>query len=119
MASTYTTTLARSTDTTVAVLVRKDDGKTYGVTFAGQLVVCSCPDAMYRGRVCKHARLAVEDLRAAFLAAVEANIANPTDERFAAVEAASDAYSRASAWVWCAEQREAAQALRAAAKAAA
>jgi hypothetical protein len=51
-------TLTRQTETELRGLVRNGDGKEYGVTLTEALTACSCPDALYRGVVCKHATAA-------------------------------------------------------------
>ena len=35
--------------------MKNGEGKEYGVTLTEAGVFCSCPDALYRGSVCKHA----------------------------------------------------------------
>ena len=47
--------LTRQTETEIRALVENGDGKEYGVTLTEAGVFCSCPDALYRGSVCKHA----------------------------------------------------------------
>jgi len=39
----------------IRVLVKNGEGKEYGVALTEAQVFCSCPDALYRGSVCKHA----------------------------------------------------------------
>ena len=48
-------TLTRRTEAEIRALVRNGDGHTYGVTLTAHGAFCSCPDALYRGLVCKHA----------------------------------------------------------------
>src|SRR5262245_3350 len=50
-----TMTLQRHTETEVRALMRNGVGKDYGVTLPEAKAFCSCPDALYRGTVCKHA----------------------------------------------------------------
>src|SRR5215471_15850737 len=51
----FTMTLTRQTETEIRALVKNSEGKEYGVTLTEATVFCSCPDALYRGSVCKHA----------------------------------------------------------------
>ena len=39
----------------IRALVKNGEGNEYGVTLTGAGVFCSCPDALYRGSICKHA----------------------------------------------------------------
>ncbi len=48
-------TLTRQTEAEIRALVKNGEGKEYGVTLTEAGVFCSCPDALYRGSVCKHA----------------------------------------------------------------
>jgi len=50
-----TVTLTRQTDVEIHALVKKGDGIEYGVTLTEHGSSCSCPNALYRGRTCKHA----------------------------------------------------------------
>src|SRR5215471_5052987 len=50
-----TMTLTRQTETEIRALVKNGEGKEYGVALTEAKVFCSCPDALYRGSVCKHA----------------------------------------------------------------
>src|SRR5215471_13083078 len=50
-----TMTLTRQTEAEIRALVKNGEGKEYGVTLTEAQVFCSCPDALYRGSVCKHA----------------------------------------------------------------
>jgi predicted nucleic acid-binding Zn finger protein len=50
-----TMTLTRQTEAEIRALVKNGTGKEYGVTLTEAGVFCSCPDALYRGSVCKHA----------------------------------------------------------------
>src|SRR5262245_52798334 len=50
-----TMTLTRQTGDEIRALVRNGEGKEYGVTLTEAQVFCSCPDALYRGSICKHA----------------------------------------------------------------
>jgi hypothetical protein len=50
-----TMTLTRQTDAEIRALVKNGDGIEYGVTLTGHGAFCSCKDALYRGRACKHA----------------------------------------------------------------
>ena len=51
----YTITLASQSDTEIRGFVANGDGKQYGVVLTEGHAFCSCPDAMYRKAVCKHA----------------------------------------------------------------
>jgi hypothetical protein len=50
-----TITLTRQTDAEIRALVKNGDGIEYGVTLTGHGAFCSCKDALYRSRACKHA----------------------------------------------------------------
>ena len=50
-----TMTRTRQTAGEIRALVKNGEGKEYGVTLTEAGVFCSCPDALYRGSVCKHA----------------------------------------------------------------
>jgi hypothetical protein len=50
-----TMTLTRQTEDEIRALVKNGEGKEYGMTLTKTHVFCSCPDALYRGSVCKHA----------------------------------------------------------------
>jgi predicted nucleic acid-binding Zn finger protein len=52
-----TMTLTRQTEAEIRALVKNGEGKEYGVTLTKAAVFCSCPDALYRGSVCKHATI--------------------------------------------------------------
>jgi predicted nucleic acid-binding Zn finger protein len=52
---TYTITLASQSETEIRGFMANGDGKEYGVVLSEGHAFCSCPDAMYRGAVCKHA----------------------------------------------------------------
>lgn len=59
-----TVTLTRQTEAEIRALVKNGSGKEYGVTLTAAGTFCSCPDALYRGTVCKHATaLALSALR--------------------------------------------------------
>lgn len=49
-----TVTLTRQTDAEICALVKNGDGREYGGTLTEHGAFCSCPDALYRGGVCKH-----------------------------------------------------------------
>ena len=51
----YTIMIASQTDEEIRGFVTNGDGKHYGVVLSEGLAFCSCPDAMYRKSVCKHA----------------------------------------------------------------
>jgi len=51
----YTITLASQSDTETRGFVANGDGKEYGVVLSEGHAFCSCPDAMYRKGICKHA----------------------------------------------------------------
>jgi hypothetical protein len=48
-------TLTRQTPIEIRALVKNGEGKEYGVTLTAAQMLCSCPDALYRGSICKHA----------------------------------------------------------------
>jgi uncharacterized Zn finger protein len=52
---TYHTTITRQTEEEVRGLVKKGSDKEYGCTISTAGAFCSCPDALYRGNICKHA----------------------------------------------------------------
>ena len=52
---TYQTTITRQTEEEVRGLVKKGSDKEYGCTISTAGAFCSCPDALYRGNICKHA----------------------------------------------------------------
>ncbi len=52
MSGAYQVTVTRQEEGYVAGYVK--NGREYGVTFTGTMTTCSCPDSMYRGKVCKH-----------------------------------------------------------------
>jgi uncharacterized Zn finger protein len=59
-----TVALTRQADSELRGLVKNGDAKEYGVTLTEGCAFCSCPDALYRGLVCKHAvALALHVLR--------------------------------------------------------
>ncbi len=47
-------TLTRQTEAEIRALVKNGEAKEYGVTLTEAGVFCSCPDALYRGSICKH-----------------------------------------------------------------
>lgn len=51
----YQTTITLQTTEEVRGLVKKSDAKEYGCTITAAGAFCSCPDALYRGTICKHA----------------------------------------------------------------
>src|SRR5262245_40843896 len=51
----YTITLTGQSETELRGFVTNGDGTRYGVVLAPQRAFCSCPDAMFRHTVCKHA----------------------------------------------------------------
>lgn len=51
----YHITLASQSETEIRGFVANGDGKEYGVVLSEAHSFCSCPDAMYRKSVCKHA----------------------------------------------------------------
>ena len=60
----YQMTITRRTPEEVRGFVKKNDGKEYGCTITEVGAWCSCPDALYRGGICKHAVvLALDVLR--------------------------------------------------------
>ena len=61
----YTFTLASQTETEIRGFVANGDGTQYGVVLTEGHAFCSCPDAMYRKGICKHAvALALHAIRA-------------------------------------------------------
>ena len=60
-----TVTLTWRTEAEIRALMQNGEGsKEYGVTLTETLTTCSCPDALYRGVICKHATvLALSMLR--------------------------------------------------------
>jgi hypothetical protein len=50
-----TVTLTRQTEAEIRALVKNSGGTDYGVTLTASDTFCSCPDALYRGAICKHA----------------------------------------------------------------
>jgi len=62
----YTITPTAQTETEVRGYVKNGDGHQYGVVLTEGQAFCSCPDAMYRKAVCKHAvALALHVIRTA------------------------------------------------------
>ena len=60
----YTVTVALQSDSEIRGFVANGDGKEYGVVLSQEHAFCSCPDAMYRKSVCKHAvALALHTIR--------------------------------------------------------
>src|SRR5215813_11419065 len=56
-AGAYAITLTGQTEAEVSGFVVNGDGTQYGVVLTEDRTFCSCPDAMYRKSVCKHAVL--------------------------------------------------------------
>jgi len=52
---TYRTTVTLQTEEEVRGYVRKGHDTEYGCTITAAGAFCSCPDALYRGTICKHA----------------------------------------------------------------
>lgn len=52
----YTITVTRQDEDRVSGYVVNGEGKEYGVVLIGKQTFCGCPDAMFRGTVCKHHR---------------------------------------------------------------
>ena len=52
---TYRTTITLRTEEEVRGVVKKGNDKEYGCTITPAGAYCSCPDALYRGNICKHA----------------------------------------------------------------
>ena len=52
---TYQTTVTLQAEEEVRGLVKKGTDKAYGCTITPAGAFCSCPDALYRGSICKHA----------------------------------------------------------------
>lgn len=50
----YTVTVTARSEEKVSGYVVNGDGKEYGVVLTSEMTTCSCPDSMYRHRVCKH-----------------------------------------------------------------
>jgi len=60
----YQMKITRRTQQEVRGFVKKGDGKEYGCTITEAGAWCSCPDALYRGGICKHAvALALDVIR--------------------------------------------------------
>jgi hypothetical protein len=60
----YEVTITRRSDEEVRGVVKTVDGNAYGCTLTPLGAFCSCPDALYRGNICKHAVvLAVQAVR--------------------------------------------------------
>ena len=60
----YAITLASQTAAEIRGFVANGDGKQYGVVLSEGHAFCSCPDAMYRKGICKHAAvLALQVIR--------------------------------------------------------
>ncbi len=57
MSGAYTIALASQTEAEIRGFVANGDGKEYGVVLTEGQAFCSCPDAMYRKAVCKHATI--------------------------------------------------------------
>jgi predicted nucleic acid-binding Zn finger protein len=51
----YTIALAGQSESEMRGFVTNGDGKQYGLVLSEEHAFCSCPDAMYRRSVCKHA----------------------------------------------------------------
>jgi uncharacterized Zn finger protein len=54
-AGAYTITVTGQSEAEVSGFVANGDGKEYGVVLTAARAFCSCPDAMFRHTVCKHA----------------------------------------------------------------
>lgn len=52
---TYRTTITLQTEEEVRGIVKKGNDREYGCTLTTAGAFCSCPDALYRGNICKHA----------------------------------------------------------------
>jgi len=55
IADAYSIALASQSETEIRGFVANGDGKQYDVVLTEGRAFCSCPDAMYRKAVCKHA----------------------------------------------------------------
>lgn len=51
---TYRTIVTLQTEEEVRGLVKRGNEKEYGCTITAAGAFCSCPDALYRGMICKH-----------------------------------------------------------------
>jgi predicted nucleic acid-binding Zn finger protein len=51
----YTITLASQSEAEICGFVANGDSKQYGVVLSEERAFCSCPDAIYRKGICKHA----------------------------------------------------------------
>jgi len=51
----YSITLTEQSETELAGFVTNGDGLRYGVVLTEPRAFCSCPDAMFRHSICKHA----------------------------------------------------------------
>lgn len=60
----YDVTITLRSEEEVRGVVKNPDGKAYGCTLTTAGAFCSCPDALYRGNICKHAVvLALSEIR--------------------------------------------------------
>lgn len=60
----YHVDLTLRSEEEVRGFIKGDDGRAYGCTITEAGAFCSCPDALYRGSVCKHAvALALYEIR--------------------------------------------------------
>ncbi len=55
VAGSYTIAVTEQSETELRGFVANGDGKQYGVVLSEDHTFCSCPDAMYRKGICKHA----------------------------------------------------------------
>lgn len=51
----YAISMARQNEDEISAFVSNGDGKQYSVTLTAMRAFCGCPDAMFRGKTCKHA----------------------------------------------------------------
>lgn len=62
----YTVETTRRDAQSASAFVAKQDGTRYGVTVGPNFACCSCPDAMYRGRECKHVAMVRTEFKATY-----------------------------------------------------
>jgi hypothetical protein len=94
MTTSYTVEITKTTPQQISAFVTNGDGIRYGVTLSKSLCACSCPDAMYRSRTCKHSRMVVEHLETLRNEAYRVE-----REAQKSAEEALGAWSKASCWV--------------------
>lgn len=64
-AADYTVRITRRDSNGAAAYVSRGEDRRYGVQVSlDGLIACSCPDAMHRGTICKHAWILMKHLEA-------------------------------------------------------